>query len=185
LTIITIMSLQEKYAQSTSTTTPESSRMVENPEDSNDLDHIQLVPTNPPLRIMTGRQRRIKGATNQKRKRKLRQQHGPNLGEIRGLAAVLVAVAIFVVLEVILVDQLFLGSGGRIANVELHVSTAHVFVADIVEAGLNRYRPGGKSAVKLLTILHRGVGVGGGDNTEGIVPTVKHESEDLAEAKTN
>jgi hypothetical protein len=181
---ITIMSLQKKYVQSTSTTTPESSRMIENPEDSNDLDHIPLVPTNPPLRIMTGRQRRIKGAKNQKRKRKQRQQQAPNLGEIRGLAAVLVAVAVFVVLEVILVDQLFLGSGGRIANMELHVSTAHVFVADIVEAGLNRYRPG-KAAVKLRKILHRGVGGGGGDKTRGMVPTARHESEDLAEAKTN
>jgi hypothetical protein len=152
--------------------------MIEDPEDSNDLDVTPLVATNPPLRIMTGRQRRIKGGKNQRRKRKQRQQQVPNLGEIRGLVAVLVAVAVFVALEVILVDQLFLGSGGRIANMELHVSTAHVYVADIVEAGLNRYRPG-KSAVKLQQILHRG------GKFRGMVPTTMDETEDLAEAKTN
>jgi cell division protein FtsL len=120
-------------------------------------DSFPLVGSNPPLRIMAGRQRRIKGEKNQRR-RKIRssnhKERMASMGELKGILAVLLVVALVVVVEVIFVDQLFLGAGGRISNMELHISTANVYVADIVEAGLNRYRPG-KEIVKFIHLRDR------------------------------
>ena len=59
---------------------------------------------------------------------------------MQGILVVLLVVALFVTMQVVILDNFFLGPGGRIANLELHVHTSNVFVSDIVEASLHRYR---------------------------------------------
>ena len=147
-----------------------------NKSDDNDEAKIRptpLVATNPPLVIMRGRQRRVKGdATRKKKKRKPFMSTA--IDELRGYLLVLLVIAIFVAVEVIFVDQLFLGSGGRIANTELRINSANVFVSDIVEASLNRYRL--KPGVEFQKVLETAE-----DNVikklQGVVPPFQHKIE--------
>jgi cell division protein FtsL len=117
--------------------------------DTTDSSH-QLVKSNPLLSIMKGQQRRVKGNRMQQQRRRKRNNNQNNNKnsmsnvnkELHGFVVVLLVVALFVAIEVIFVDQLFLGAGGRIANMELHVNSnsTNVFVSDMVEASMNRYR---------------------------------------------
>lgn len=117
------------------------------PSSSGSIIGERMVATNPPLSIMRGRQRRVKASTSEGRNRyrKHRKMDASSstvqaTRELQGFVAVLLVVAVFVAVEVVFVDQLFLGAGGKLTNVELHVNSANVFVSDIVEASLNRYR---------------------------------------------
>lgn len=100
------------------------------------------VASNPPLRIMaTGRQRRVKGRLNKApASRGSRRATAVESSDDKGILLVFLVVAMFVALEVILVDMLLLAPNGRIANMELHINTANLFVSKIVEGSLNRYR---------------------------------------------
>ena len=103
---------------------------------------LKLLSSNPPLRIMAaGRKKRVKGARKtHTRGPQSRAAKMVESSEFKGLVLVLLSVALFVALEVIVVDSLFLSPTGRIANMELHINTSNVFVSHLVEAGLNRYR---------------------------------------------
>lgn len=104
---------------------------------------VPLVATrNPPLQIMAQRKRRVvKGRKNQHIRRQRIQVTHPK--ELRGFIAILLTVALVVAL-VIVVDKLFLRRGGRIGNMELHVSNANMFVEHIAQAWLKRYPRLGK-----------------------------------------
>jgi hypothetical protein len=106
----------------------------------NEKEKSLLVKSNPPLSIMKGRQRRVKGNRMQQQRRKRNNNNMSNVNkELYGFVVVLLVVALFVVIEVIFVDQLFMGAGfgGRSA---WHVNSTNVFVSDMVEASINRYR---------------------------------------------
>ena len=89
--------------------------------------------------MSAGRKLRVKGRRTQKIQTKNRSSALSN-NEMQGILVVLLVVALFVTLQVVIMDSFFLGPGGRIANLELHVHTSNVFVSDIVEASLHRYR---------------------------------------------
>jgi hypothetical protein len=100
------------------------------------------VPTNPGLSIMTGRQRRVKGYTRRRmRERRASMQTRFKLKDnIRGLALVLIAVLLFLVIEVLVVDKFVLRASGKLSNIEERIKGGNVYVSDIVESSLNRYR---------------------------------------------
>ena len=57
---------------------------------------------------------------------------------IRGVSLVLVAVLLFLTIEVIVVEKFVLS--GKLSNVEERIRGGNVYVSDIVESSLNRYR---------------------------------------------
>ena len=93
------------------------------------------------LSIMTGRQRRVKGYTRRRmrERRASMQSQGFKLKDnIRGVSLVLVAVLLFLTIEVIVVEKFVLS--GKLSNVEERIRGGNVYVSDIVESSLNRYR---------------------------------------------
>jgi hypothetical protein len=126
------------------------SSVSSDPDESDHFPDCEHVPpplsaasnSNPPLRIMAmGRQRRVKGRRNKAQvSRGSSTVTAVEYSDVHGILLVFLVVAMFVALEVILVDRILLAPNGRIANMELHINSANVFVSNIAEASLNRYR---------------------------------------------
>jgi hypothetical protein len=156
--------------------------------DPDESDHVpdgeQMLPplsgasnANPPLRIMAmGRPRRVKGRRNKAQKASRSSSTvrvTESSDDVQGILLVFLVVAMFVALEVILVDRVLLAPNGRIANMEVHIHSANVFVSNIAEASLNRYRL--RPDVKLQRLeQHQEGGQDGfvGDNHHGADVTI-------------